>query len=74
MHACNLGCAIPMASSLTTVGMLLSVVGSISKMSYLAWRWWSACTTAGNDDLTRPIEGAAVSSGEIVPASTSSYY
>jgi len=35
-HARSLGCAIPMASSLATVVMLLSVVGSSSTTSYLA--------------------------------------
>jgi len=31
-------------------------------------------TVGDDDDLTHPIEGAAVSHGEIVPASASSYY
>jgi len=34
----------------------------------------AAHTTAGDNDLTRPVEGAVVSHREIVPASASGYY
>jgi len=73
-HVCNLGCVIPMAISLATVVMLLSVVISSSTASYLAWRWWCSSYDCGRQQLARLIEGAAVLSEEIVPASASSYY